>query len=110
MESLRRHFILRAASLVSMYVLEASAYAETGSVSEGDLTARWLDYTTDATSVDPDKHPKYVVGQVCANCERYKGRASDRSGPCSIFLGRLVSANGWCRLYEKAKAERPGMP
>jgi len=97
----RRHFILRTASLISACVPGANAFAETGSVSESELTARLLGYRIDATSVDKAEHPKYVSGQVCANCRHYKGLAADRSGPCTIFLGKFVSANGWCSVYGK---------
>jgi hypothetical protein len=99
----RRHFILRTASLVSACVPEANAFGETDSVSEGDLTARLLGYRIDAESVDKAEHPKYVSGQVCANCRHYKGVAADRSGPCTIFLGKFVSANGWCSVYGKTE-------
>ena len=101
MKSSRRHFILQAASLVSACLPEASASAEPGTVSESDLTARLLGYRIDATSVDKTEHTKYVAGQVCANCRHYKGLAADRSGACTIFLGKLVSANGWCSVYGK---------
>jgi hypothetical protein len=99
MKPSRRRFILQAVSVVCTCVPQASAFAETGSVSESDVTARWFGYRIDATSVDKAEHPKYVAGQVCANCRHYRGLAADRSGPCTIFLGRRVSANGWCSLY-----------
>ncbi|WP_429256625.1 high-potential iron-sulfur protein [Paraburkholderia sp. GAS334] len=97
----RRHCILQIASLVVACAPQAGAFAETGSVSERDLTARWLNYRDDATSVDEVEHPKYIKGQVCANCRHYKGLTSDQSGPCTIFLGERVMAKGWCSVYEK---------
>src|SRR5579864_1024687 len=97
----RRHCILQIASLVVACAPQAGVFAETGAVSERDLTARWLSYRDDATSVDEARHPKYVKGRVCANCRHYKGLASDQSGPCTIFLGERVMAKGWCSAYEK---------
>lgn len=105
MKTSRRHFILQTVSLVSVSVPAASAFAETGSVSESDLTARLFAYRIDATSVDKAEHPKYVSGQVCANCRHYKGLATDPSGPCTIFFGKRVSANGWCSLYGKLESK-----
>jgi High potential iron-sulfur protein len=101
--SSRRRFILQTVSLVSVGAPVGGAIADTGSVSESDLTAHLLSYRMAATSVDKAEHPKYVSGQVCANCRHYKGVAADASGPCTIFFGKRVSANGWCSLYAETE-------
>lgn len=97
----RRQFILQTTTLVSFCAGTDSVFAAAGPISESDLIARLFSYKMDATSVDKAKHPSYTDGQVCANCRHYKGKATDSSGPCTIFLDKLVNANGWCSLYGK---------
>jgi hypothetical protein len=31
----------------------------------------------------------------------YQGAAGSKSGPCPMFGGKLVDANGWCNAYSK---------
>ncbi len=69
-----------------------------------DPQAQALSYVADATSVDGAKFPQYKDGQACVNCALYTGGAGDEWGPCSIFPGKLVNANGWCSVY----APKPG--
>ena len=68
-------------------------------LSEGDPTAKSLGYVTDAKKVDPKTNPNYKPGQVCANCMQYTGKAGVAEGPCNIFPGKLVKAQGWCKVW-----------
>lgn len=66
---------------------------------ESDPQARSLAYVHDATAVDASKYPQYADGQICENCALYTAEAGEEWGPCSIFPGKLVNAQGWCSVY-----------
>jgi hypothetical protein len=51
-------------------------------------TAKALQYTPNST----------VEGKTCSNCNLYKG-GSAAQGPCVIFPGHDVAANGWCKSW-----------
>ena len=38
-------------------------------------------------------------GQHCANCSLYQGAEGSEQGPCPLFPGNAVHANGWCSAY-----------
>ncbi len=69
------------------------------SLAESDPTAKSLGYVTDAKQVDPKSNPNYKPGQVCANCMQYTGKAGAAEGPCNIFPGKTVKAQGWCKVW-----------
>lgn len=64
-----------------------------------DPQAVALGYVTDATTLDPAKHPPYQPGRNCANCVQFKGAATDAQAPCGIFAGKSVAAAGWCKVW-----------
>ncbi|MDZ7770444.1 MAG: high-potential iron-sulfur protein [Woeseiaceae bacterium] len=66
---------------------------------ESDPQAKSLAYVHDATTVDASKYPQYREGNVCENCALYTGESGAEWGPCSIFPGKLVNAQGWCSVY-----------
>jgi hypothetical protein len=69
-----------------------------------DSTASALGYVEDASTVDTAKFPKRAgaegATQFCKNCQFYSGSASGY-GPCAIFGGKAVAANGWCNSWVK---------
>lgn len=69
-------------------------------VSETDPTAASLGYVADATKSDKRKDAE----AFCHNCGLYTGKAGEESGPCAIFQGKLVHANGWCTAWTKKAA------
>ncbi len=71
---------------------------------EADPVASALGYVADAARVDTARHPNFVAGSACANCNLYSGAAGDQAGPCSLFPGKRVSAAGWCASYVKRPA------
>jgi hypothetical protein len=73
-------------------------------VSEDDELAQQLGYKHDATEVDPNEWPDYQDGHICANCQLYEGAEGDEWGPCDIFGGDLVAANGWCLSWLEREA------
>ncbi|MEI7038163.1 high-potential iron-sulfur protein [Fulvimonas yonginensis] len=70
-------------------------------VSESDPTAKALDYVEDASK---SKNPKHKPGDVCANCQFYTGTGTTGYGPCQLFPGKSVNAQGWCVSHTTRKA------
>lgn len=68
-------------------------------LSESDPTAKSLGYVTDAKKVDAKANPNYKPGQDCANCMQFTGKAGAADGPCNIFPGKTVKAQGWCKVW-----------
>ncbi len=66
-------------------------------VSETDPQATALGYKADAAKAEK----RTDATANCANCGLYTGKAGDASGPCAIFQGKLVAANGWCTAWVK---------
>ncbi len=66
-----------------------------------DPTAKAVGYRDDAKSVDAKAYPMYKAGSVCSNCTQFHGTAGQSWGPCNVFAGKTVNANGWCTLYVK---------
>ncbi len=75
--------------------------AVTGLVSPSDPQARTLGYVPLASQADATQYKTYAPGQFCSNCALYAGKAGESSGPCPLFPGRLVSAQGWCSSWAK---------
>jgi hypothetical protein len=70
-------------------------------VSPSDPTAMALAYTDDASKVDRKQNGNYQPGQKCGNCLQLQGAEGAIWRPCSLFPGKLVNANGWCRVWVK---------
>lgn len=66
-----------------------------------DPTAVALGYHESAKQVDPKLFPNYVPSSSCSNCLQLKGEAGQAWRPCNLFPGKLVNANGWCRVWVK---------
>lgn len=78
------------------------AEAAAGPVDPNEAQAKSLGYVEDATKVDAKANPNYKAGQHCANCLQVPaGKEGGAQVPCNIFAGRLVAANGWCKVYVK---------
>ncbi|MCC7198512.1 MAG: high-potential iron-sulfur protein [Gammaproteobacteria bacterium] len=83
-----------AASLVARDALAAAPVALT----EADPQGKALGYHLDATKVDAKTNPTYKPGQKCTNCIQFQGKAP-ADGPCNLFPGKTVKANGWCKVW-----------
>lgn len=70
-------------------------------ISANDPTAVALSYFEDASKVDPKKFPTYKPEQKCSTCIQLQGKAGDPWRPCTLFPGKLVNANGWCKVWVK---------
>ena len=79
----------------------ARAAAALPHVGAGDPTAMALAYVETTQGLDPRKTPNYKPGEKCANCLQSKGKGNDGDAwiGCTLFPGKLVSAQGWCRAY-----------
>jgi hypothetical protein len=104
----RRRFLklatagMAAAPFAGMLVMRRARSQE--KVSEDDELAQQLGYKEDASEVDPAEWPDYVEGHVCANCQLYEGEEGEDWGPCQIFGGQLVAAEGWCQAWIEKEA------
>lgn len=71
---------------------------------EADAAAVALGYVADTARADKTKYPNHADSQTCANCGLYQGTAGADAGPCPLFAGRQVAAQGWCASYVKKPA------
>lgn len=66
-------------------------------LSEDDQMAKQLKYVHDASASDA----RPSEDQLCSNCLHYEGEEGAEWGPCKIFPGKAVNANGWCSAWVK---------
>ena len=89
------------AALAAFYEASAASIAErlqagldVALLSEGDPAAKALDYVEDAS-----KAKGAQSGSLCSNCSVYGGADGAPAGPCTLFPGKWVKANGWCKSW-----------
>ena len=90
-----------AGTLVATTSARAADAAQLPHVAPADPTAMALSYFEDGSKVDAKKFPTYKAEQRCSNCLQLQGKAGDAWRPCNLFPGKLVNANGWCKVYIK---------
>ena len=96
----RREFLGSAAAAsvaVAFGVLQTGVVQAGGhlpKVSPDDPTAKSLKYVDQST----------MDGQICSGCQLYTGTEGKSYGPCAIFPGKEVAANGWCSSFVKKAA------
>src|SRR5258706_266168 len=66
-----------------------------------DPLAIALSYHENARKVDALKFPTYKPDQKCGSCMQLTGKAGDPWRPCNLFPGKLVNAEGWCKVWLK---------
>jgi hypothetical protein len=71
---------------------------------ENESLARAMGYVHDAEKIDANKVPQYKAGSSCANCIQLKGNEGEEWRPCALFTGKLVSARGWCKVWQPKTA------
>jgi hypothetical protein len=79
----------------------AANYSGLPHVTPEDPVAIALSYHESASTVDAKKFPIYKPEQKCSNCLQLTGKAGDPWRPCNLFPGKLVNAEGWCKVYVK---------
>lgn len=104
--SSRRDFLVSVGTMVG-----ATAFASTFTsvanakalphLTAQDPQAQALHYTEDVSKGDASNNPAHTAGAKCANCKLYQGSGGDQFGPCQLYPGKAVSANGWCMGYQK---------
>lgn len=100
----RRHFIKLAAVGLAAAPFANALLSGTASaadiVSETDPQAVGLGYKADAAKAEK----RTDATAMCSNCNFYTGKAGGANGPCALFQGKLVTANGWCTAWAKKPA------
>ncbi|MGH8177128.1 MAG: high-potential iron-sulfur protein [Steroidobacter sp.] len=66
---------------------------------EKDSLAVAMGYVHDAKKVDANKVPQYKPDSLCSNCLQLTGKPGEQWRPCTIFPGKLVNADGWCKVW-----------
>jgi hypothetical protein len=97
----RRDLLLALAPAGAVLVSSSLVSAQTPPphLEETDPAAKALGYVHDAKRVDPKTNPTHKAGSTCANCLQLQGKPGDVWRPCTIFPGKLVNANGWCKVW-----------
>jgi hypothetical protein len=103
-QSNRRVFLMQVVAGSSVLLAGQAIAQAPARLAESDPQASALGYKEDTTKVDAKKYPKHDKAQKCANCQLYTGKANEAYGPCSIFPGKPVAANGWCTAWVKKAA------
>jgi High potential iron-sulfur protein len=99
--SSRRVFIAQVVASGSVMMALGARAQGAPMLDEKDAQAVALGYVADTTKADAKKYTKHSKDQLCSNCQLYTGKAGDKAGPCSLFAGKQVAANGWCSAWVK---------
>ena len=78
---------------------EAAAADALPHLDEKDSLAAAMGYVHDASKVDANKIPQFKPGSKCSNCLQLQGKEGDQWRPCNLFPGKLVAADGWCKVW-----------
>ncbi|HVP28612.1 MAG TPA: high-potential iron-sulfur protein [Myxococcota bacterium] len=70
--------------------------ADAPMVDEADPIAASVGYHCEA-----GKNPKHVADQFCKGCQLFSGAPGAKMGPCALFGGKNVCADGWCQSWVK---------
>ena len=98
----RRQFIQLSAIAAAGCFVRSGADAQSQNLpklTKDDPVAQALQYTHDASTVDPASRAQAAANQTCANCAQIVGNEGDEWRPCQIFPGKLVNSNGWCSVW-----------
>ncbi|MEO8936274.1 MAG: high-potential iron-sulfur protein [Burkholderiaceae bacterium] len=103
MQSRRQFIQILSLSSAALLVGTEARAADLPLVDEKDPTAVALGYVADTTKVNKAKYPNHTPAQQCNNCSLYQGKPGVTSGvgPCPLYAGKAVHANGWCSAYAK---------
>jgi hypothetical protein len=94
-------FALVVGAAGGLRVAPESRAADLVHLSPTDPAAVALGYHESAKQVDPKAFPTYQPGQSCDTCLQLTGTAGQAWRPCNLFPGKLVSADGWCKVWVK---------
>ena len=92
--------LLGVAAVPVSALLGRAEAAPGGPVDPNEPQAKNVGYVADAAKVDAKANPNFKAGQHCAVCLQVPaGKEKGALIPCNIFAGRLVAANGWCKVF-----------
>ena len=77
----------------------AQANGHLPKVDEESAQAKGLGYKHDTAAVDSSAYPTHDPANKCSGCILYTGKDGDEWGPCNIFPGVEVAADGWCTAF-----------
>jgi hypothetical protein len=100
MNTKRRVFLLQVIAGAGAVAAAGGAQAQQ-KVDPKDPQATALGYVDDTTKADSKKFPKHTNDHKCNGCQLYSAPANSKEGPCAVFGGKLVAANGWCSSWVK---------
>ncbi len=90
-----------AAGVLAVPASRLASAAATPHLAATEPTAVALGYHEDAKTVDVKAFPTFKPDQKCNTCLQLTGKAGDAWRPCNLFPGKLVSENGWCKVWVK---------
>jgi High potential iron-sulfur protein len=96
-----KQFVMLCGAAGVMQASRSAQAADATHLTPTDPAAQALAYHEDAKTVDAKQFPTYQPGQMCSTCLQLQGNAGDAYRPCNIFPGKLVNANGWCKVWVK---------
>lgn len=104
--TLLKNVLIGAAALPAVGLIrEAAAQAAVPHLQENDALAKAFSYVHDHNKVDAKAFPQFKKGQKCSNCVQLTGKDGEPWRPCNLFPGKLVNADGWCKVW----VIKPGM-
>lgn len=80
-------------------VRDAAAQGAVPHLGEKEPLAVAMGYVHDAKKVDATKTPQFKPGSKCSNCIQVTGKDGVQWRPCNLFPGKLVNADGWCKVW-----------
>lgn len=80
--------------------------ADSNMVDEKSPAAQGVKYNADITKVKDkavmiERQGVKFLDQKCSGCGLYTGKPGDKTGPCMVFPGKQVAANGFCTSWNK---------
>lgn len=97
-DALKGFLLLGAVNVVQLPEARAEGAVH---LSTTDPAAVALGYHEDAKAVDVKQFSTYQPGQICSTCLQLQGTQGEPWRPCNLFPGKLVSSDGWCKVWVK---------
>ncbi len=77
----------------------AARAADLPHLNPADPAAQALGYVENTAQVSQARYPGHKSTQNCSNCSFFQEVAGSAWGPCQLFPGKSVAAQGWCSAY-----------
>jgi hypothetical protein len=99
--TLLKNALIGAVALPAVGLIREADAAQTGvpHLEESDSLAKAFSYVHDHNKVDVKVSPQFKKGQKCSNCVQLQGKEGEQWRPCNLFPGKLVNADGWCKVW-----------